>query len=555
MVNLSRNGGGNAAFGASTETMKASGLAAPLVLRRTAAIGDALCASVVADRLIQLGYEVVMQTHPAIHCVLRRHPGLYGVTEPGGFCHIDLDGAYENDPKKRIRHFHEMFFERSHEQLAPRGIEIGLPTNCKPKIVVTENIRALVRDRFKQYDRPWVFVCPRSNTYNVRQVPDGIWEQVAAKTAGTKFWLGTHPAPGNFIDLKCQHFDNVIEWMSVADLLISVDTGPMHVAAALNIPIVAIYQSSSPELHLSDQNDFISVAPNLDCLGCMANLCPKSTHLPPCQNIDPDLVAQWANARLDSVFGDKVSAIVPIYQPEAATLNHCLEAVLPQVSEVIVSCQADSKIPALAMQHPRVRYVRSRLPKLGYGRNTNHGARHSNGAFLLLLNDDVFLNPEAVQRMKNEMAPGVGMVSHLLRYPDGTIYHAGKARSPGMRGWGHIDYRKHLPTITSPTDMENVNMASCLVRRKVFYDINGFDEDFFCYAEDDDFSLRIRRAGYRIVYTPHATGVHMEHQSTRKLGSITEVVARSNGLFGKKWGRYLDHNANRIPGNFDYVNA
>lgn len=552
MLPRNRDGGGNALFGASAETIKQSGIAMPLILRRTAAIGDALCASVIADRLTQLGFEVVMQTHPDIHCVMRKHPRLYGVAVPGGFCHVDLDGAYENDPQKRLRHFHEMFFEQSTRQLLPRGIDIGQPHNCKPKLNFEAHISAAVREQFKQYDKPWVMVCPRSDSYNVRQVPDGVWQSAAAKIQGTKFWIGRHPAPGNFVDLKCQHFDNVMAYLSVADLLVTVDTGPMHVAAALGIPIVAIYQSSSPEMHLNDQNDFISIAPQLDCLGCMQNICPKSQHLPPCQNIDPDFIASWANARLRSKFGDQVSAVIPIYQPEAATLNHCLEAVLPQVSEVIVTAQADSRIPPQAMRHEKIRYVTHRLPKLGYGRNTNHGARNSSGRYMLLLNDDVFLNPDAVEKMKNEMVPGVGMVAHLLRYPDGTIYHAGKARTPGSRGWGHIDHRKHLPTITTATEMENVCGASVLVRREAFYKIDGFDEDFYIYAEDDDFALRMRRAGYRIIYTPHATGVHMEHQSTQKIASITEVVSHANGVFGRKWTKYFDHNLNRVPGNFDY---
>ncbi len=557
MINHASNGGGNALFGASTESMLKAGLNAPIILRRTAAIGDALCASVVADRLISMGYEVTMQTHPAIHCVLRRHPRLYEVMEPGGFCHINLDGAYENDSRKRFRHFHEMFFERAAEQMHPRGIDIGIPSNCKPKIIVSSATREAVKQRFSQYPLPWVFVCPRSDTYNVRQVPDGIWQEVAARTNGTKFWLGRHPAPGNFIDLQCQHFDNVIEWLTAADLLITVDTGPLHVAAALGVPIVAICQSSSPEMHLNDQNDFITISPPLDCLGCMQNICPKSQHTPPCQNIDPALIASWANAKLGQLYDDKVSAVVPIYQPEVGTLNKCLEHVLPQVDEIVVTAQADSRIPPGALQHSKIRYVQHRLSKLGYGRNTNHGVRNTTGKYVLLLNDDVFLDPGAVAALKAEMVadPKVGLVAHLLRYPDGTIYHAGKSRSAGARGWGHIDHRKYIPTLNEPTEMENVCGASVLVRREAFYKIDGFDEDFYIYAEDDDFALRIRRAGYRIIYTPKASGVHMEHQSTQKIGGITEVVAKANTVFGRKWSRYFDHNINRIPGNFDYEKA
>lgn len=552
MIRENAGGGGNALFGASRNGDKTS---TPIIIRRTAAVGDSLCATVVADALIRQGFEVAFQSHPACHCVLRRHPLLYDVQVPDAFCHVNLDGAYENDPQRRVKHFHTMFFEKADQQLRARGIYVGQPRNCKPHIAVRQESKRAAFSRFSQYPRPWVFVCPRSDSYNVRQVTDGVWQEVAAKTTGTKFWLGRHPAPGNFVDLKNQHLDNTIEWLSVADLLISVDTGPLHIAAALGIPCVAISQSSSPELHLNDQNDYIAIAPKLDCLNCQQNVCPKNQHLPPCQYIEPDFVAQWANARLRYRFSDDVSAIVPIYQPAVETLNRCLAAVVDQVQEVIVTAEGYSRIPPGALKHPKIRYVQTNQTQIGYGRNVNFGARHSNGKFLLLLNDDVFLDPGAVDTLRKEMTSDVGMVAHLLRYPDGTIYFAGKMRDPGMRGWGHIDLRHRDPTIKNPVDAENVCGASVLVRREAFYGIDGFDEDFFVYGEDDDFSLRIRRAGWKIRYTPHASGIHVEHQSTSKLGTISEVVSKANAVFDRKWRRYLDHNANRIPGNFDYENA
>lgn len=552
MLKPFRGGGGNK----HARNSRNGNGAAPLVVRRTAAIGDSLCASVVASKLIELGYEVSMQSHSACHCVLKRLDGLYDVTEPQYHAHVNLDGCYERHPHKRRMHFHEMFFESANQQLEARGIHLGEPRNCKPKLSLRPPDKQAVYSQMQQYDRPWVFVCPRSDAYNVRQVPDGIWEAAAARIAGTKFWIGRHPAPRNFIDLKCQHFDNVIHFLSTADLLVTVDTGPMHVAAAMGVPVVAICQSSSPEMHLNDQNDFISISPPLDCLGCMENVCPKNPHIPPCQSISPELIAAWANARLNSIFGDSISAIVPIYKPELKTLNRCLECILPQVSEIVVACQSDSVIPVGALKHEKIRYVTHRLPRLGYGRNTNHGVRHTNGHFLLLLNDDVFLEPDVVQKLKEQiMKPAVGMVSHLLRYPNGSIYHAGKVRSPGMKGWGHIDHKHFDPTIREPQEHENTCGASVLVRRDVFYKIDGFDEDFYLFGEDDAFALSLRRAGYKIIYTPHAVGTHLEHQSVNKIGDMmTKLVPYANATFHRKWGRYLEHNLQRIPGNFDYEN-
>src|SRR5271154_4518957 len=76
-------------------------LAREIVVRRNAALGDALCATVVADKLIEQGFDVVFQTHAACHCIIRRHPRIARVEEPQGYTDINLDGAYENNPQRR----------------------------------------------------------------------------------------------------------------------------------------------------------------------------------------------------------------------------------------------------------------------------------------------------------------------------------------------------------------------------------------------------------------------------------------------------------------------
>lgn len=503
--------------------------------------------------MMDMGFEVSMQSHPHCHCVLRLHPRLLDIAQPNGFCHVNLDNAYEHDPHRRQRHFHGMFMEAANRQLASKGIDLGAATNCRPRLSFPDNRKEAMTARLSQYPRPWLMICPRSDSFNVRQVPDGIWSAAAAKMNGTVFWLGRHPAPPNIVDMNCRHFDTVLDCLSVADLLCSVDTGPMHVAAALGVPLVAISQSSSPELHLNDQNDFVAISPSLDCLNCQLNVCPKNADIPPCQNIDPELISSWANARVRHKSTEDVSAIIAIYQPEVSTLNKCLECIIPQVQEVIVSAEGNSVIPHNALKNSKVRYVRNPMRKIGVGRNFNFGARHGNGKYLLIMNDDVLLDPGAVEAMKKEMTDGVGAVSHFLRYPSGEIYYAGKVRSPGVMGWGHLNHRQYVPSWTTPQDCENMCGASVMIRRDAWFQVGGFDEDFFIYCEDDALMLGLRRNGWKLRYTPSATGVHYEGQSTRKIGGPNELVRRAGEIFNEKWGNYLRHNINRCPmGNFDY---
>ena len=150
-------------------------------------------------------------------------------------------------------------------------------------------------------------------------------------------------------------------------------------------------------------------------------LVPRKPSYSPCQRFEPEDISNIVNERLKCVTTENVSAIVPIYRPDVGTLNRCLECVIPQVDEVIVTRAADAHVPEGALKHPKVRYVMIDKHGIGYGRNVNFGARHSSGKFLLLLNDDVFLYADAVSKLKAEMKPGVGMVAHLLMYPEGEV--------------------------------------------------------------------------------------------------------------------------------------
>lgn len=524
------------------------------VVRRTAAVGDIIAASVVVDKLADLGYQIVFQAHPSLQAALRCHARVKHVTSPGSFCHVNLDGAYEKHPFRRQRHFYGLFMDKARAELRMQGVDLGPAINCRPRICPTPAGNGAARLILSKHARPWIFVCPRSENYRVRQIPDGIWQEVAKRTPGTTFWIGLHPAPPGIVDLECRQIAHLINLLSVADLLVTVDTGPMHIANALGVQVLAISQSSSPELHLSDQTDFLSIAPRLDCLNCQLNVCPKDQWMPPCQQMDPDFIAAWINQQLAATQKDLISAVIPIFKPRAEMLNRCLEAVLPQVDQIVLTRERAGILPPGTLAHPKIFKVVKEDDHIGFGRNVNYGVRHTNGKYVLVLNDDVYLAPDAVARMMEVMKPGVGVVGQLLRYPDGTLYHAGKLRQPGNGiGFPHVDLRKHMPTITEPREMENTNGASILFRRQAFYDADGYDDGFQFYAEDDDICMKIRKAGWRLWFTPLATGIHDEHQETRAVPGINQIMAQSNRRFAAKWHGYFRHNASNAGlGNFDY---
>lgn len=513
----------------------------PVIIRRTEAIGDVLCASVVCEKLIGMGYPVEYQSAPAIHCVMRRHcQGIPACSVTGSF-HVNLDGAYESDPNRKNKHFHEMFWEVAQKQLRPAGIELGKPLNCTPRIQATPDRSRLTGKG------PHVVIIPKSNGWLNRTVPDAIWREASKQIEGTCYWGGTTPGPGGVMDLGIRHLDTLIETIAGADLVVTVDTGPMHIAAALNIPMVVINQSSFAEQHLSDQNDFFTVAPGLSCLNCQLARCPIDSLRPPCMDVDPRMIAAAINKRISRPF---VSCIVAVYKPPGRQLNKCLAAVLPQVDEIIVCRDQAGIFPERALTDPKIRYVV--LPKndVGYGRKVNYAARQSAGEWLWMLNDDCYVAPGTIGKLRDCIQPQVGMISHELRYPNGLIQHGGTYRNPGDIGWGHLDHNSSESRIKMPVEMENVTGASVLIRRKAFYQANGFDEEFYLYCEDNAMCLQLRRAGWKIVYTPRASAIHDEHSSTNITPNLHSIMCASHAVLKRKWGWYFEHNRNRAMGTF-----
>lgn len=525
-----------------------------IVVRRTAAIGDALCATCVASKLVENGYQVRFQCHPDLHGMIRRVPAVASVEEPKATPHVNLDNAYEAHHYRKQVSFTDIFVVAADDQLTRRGIFVGAPTNCAPVLFVKEDERAQAIARFRQCQRPWIVFAARSNSWANRTIPDGTLSQVAKEIHGTCFWIANHAqAPSGFVDLNVRDLDTLIKFISVADLFVGPDTGPMHISAALKVPVIALEQASSPELHLSDQRDFRTVRiPNLACTNCQHNVCPLpgKDRCPPCTEIGPELLSNAINYRLSlQSKPDSVSCVITTFKSPADRINRCIQAVVNQVDEVVLSKDAGGIFPPGLVTHSNLRHVSSTKTGLGYGKNANFGVRHTAGKFVLLLNDDCYLDPGAVRHLLDVALrdPKIGIVGHLLRYPDGRICHGGKIRARGHRGWMLLDNRQQHHTIREPRRIDNVTGTSVLVRRSAFYEINGFDEDYHLYNEDDDLHLKLQQAGHQIWYTPHATGIHEEAVTTAKHFNMGELLAASNKTFEKKWGTWLTENLNRVP--------
>lgn len=225
-------------------------------------------------------------------------------------------------------------------------------------------------------------------------------------------------------------------------------------------------------------------------------------------------------------------------------LEACLVAVEAQTLApdriiLVDNGSSDGSIPFVRERFPRV-LVHVNGGNLGFAAGNNVALRDATADVVVLLNPDVILAPDALSALVEAMTadPTIGVVGCKLWYPGGElIQHAG----------GHVTHPQALPRhdgigerdegqYEAPRDVEYVIGAAAALRRSLLDRIGLLDEGFFLYFEDVDLCARARRAGYRVVYLPQATAVHVESATAVK-GSFAYLQRFHAG----RWRYLLKH--------------
>lgn len=254
-----------------------------------------------------------------------------------------------------------------------------------------------------------------------------------------------------------------------------------------------------------------------------------------------------------------VSIIVPTTaRPDL--LHLCLSSLLAETRypdfEVLVAVdETNAAIPERRRlldafgRDPRVQVLAYPPAPFNYSRVNNRAARAARGDLLCLLNDDIqVINPDWLEVMVSRAClDGIGAVGAMLYYPDGRIQHAGVIIGSGGTA-NHAHHRLprgsggYFARAALEQDLSAVTAACLLVRREVFEALGGLDEGFAVAFNDVDFCLRVRRAGWRILWAPQAELLHHELASVgpptspARAGQFAGEVARMRQI----WGELLD---------------
>lgn len=225
-----------------------------------------------------------------------------------------------------------------------------------------------------------------------------------------------------------------------------------------------------------------------------------------------------------------------------------------QLGQVIVvdNASTDDSLRPLAAIHMPLQIVRNRTNR-GFAVACNQGASHGNAEYLLFLNPDIRLEPEALDSTVQWMqkSPTTGICGIQLVDDGGEIsISCSRLPSAKLLAYGILGLNSLFPHIfpgqvmsewdhRESRTVEQVMGAYFLIRRPVFSQLNGFDERFFVYFEEVDLSWRVLAAGWTSYYLATARAYH-------KGGGASEQVKarrlfyywRSRILFGYKYYPY-----------------
>ncbi len=219
-------------------------------------------------------------------------------------------------------------------------------------------------------------------------------------------------------------------------------------------------------------------------------------------------------------------------------------------AEVIVvdNASADGSVAMLAQDFPWVQVIANRQNR-GFTTANNQGLAVSRGRYVLFLNPDTELAPDALSLLLRfaEEHPQVGVVGPQLRYGDGSL-QSSRRRFPTLatfflestivqRWWPRNQVLSRyyaLDLDNDATSQVDWLVGACmLLRRAVLEQIGGFDEGFFMYSEELDLCRRAVDAGWQVVYLPAAVVTHYEGKSSE------QVVAARHIRFHSSRVRYV----------------
>lgn len=217
---------------------------------------------------------------------------------------------------------------------------------------------------------------------------------------------------------------------------------------------------------------------------------------------------------------------------------------------VVDNDKTNSLKKTLSKKFNKVAYVKS-FNNLGFGAGNNLGASKAGGEYLFFLNPDTEVYPNTLdvllKFLKNNKHAGI--VSPLVLNSNAETFslQGYKELTPLNSLVSFSFLRKLFPSSSSfenyslkdwnkkpIREVASVYGAALVISKELFKKINGFDEQFFLYFEENDISKRVSRLGYKLFINSNSKVIHKVGQSTKQFSKRDKVFAKSRFLYLKK---------------------
>jgi hypothetical protein len=242
----------------------------------------------------------------------------------------------------------------------------------------------------------------------------------------------------------------------------------------------------------------------------------------------------------------KLSIIIVNFNGKDITLD-CLESIYSRLEsidfEVIVVDNAshDGSLEAISSEFPEVITIKN-VSNLGFSKANNEGIKIAKGDYILLLNNDTLLDGGNFNNLINYMQENmdIGILGCRINNSDGSLqlscyrfpgiwemftHYTGLTKAfPNSRLFG--DHRNWPHNEIKEVDF--VIGAFFLVKRSIFDGIGLLDEDFFLNAEESEFCLRAKKAGFKTIFHPGYTITHLGG-ATKKDMKEKDVISHIQG--------------------------
>lgn len=203
---------------------------------------------------------------------------------------------------------------------------------------------------------------------------------------------------------------------------------------------------------------------------------------------------------------------------------------------IIVDNNSPKKLPNITKKH-NFRVIKN-LNNLGFGKGCNLGAKKSRGEFLLFVNPDTIFKNDSINRLievlekdKNIGVVGPKMVNSMGK----TLPTTSNFITPVNSLIKFSKLGKKFTKNNVKSGQTDVLSGACMmIRKKVFEKVNGFDERFFMYFEEQDLCKRIVDHGYKVYYQPKSQIVHHIGRSLQDKDKIKKYFQKSRFEYMRK---------------------